>query len=163
MPTAVVWPRPSRRRLEHRLIGQRAGARDDADRCRGMKILPGMMPILHSPAVTTPGQFGPIRRDFEPESARFTRIMSCTGMPSVMADDQRDFGVDRLADRVGRARRRHIDDGGLGAGLLAGLGHRVEDRQAEMRACRPCRARRRRPSWCHRRSPARNGTCRSCR
>ena len=49
-----------------------------------LKMLPGMMPILHSPAVITPGQFGPMRRDFEPSSARFTLIMSCTGMPSVM-------------------------------------------------------------------------------
>ena len=47
-------------------------------------MLAGMMPILHSPAVTTPGQFGPMRRDFEPDSARFTRTMSSTGMPSVM-------------------------------------------------------------------------------
>jgi len=50
----------------------------------GLKMLAGMMPILHSPAVTMPGQLGPIRRDFEPERARFTLIMSCTGMPSVM-------------------------------------------------------------------------------
>ena len=32
----------------------------------------------------TPGQFGPIRRDFEPDSERFTFTMSATGMPSVM-------------------------------------------------------------------------------
>ena len=44
-----------------------------------------MMPILHSPAVITPGQFGPIRRDCEPARARFTFTMSATGMPSVMA------------------------------------------------------------------------------
>ena len=50
----------------------------------GLKILPGMMPILHSPAVMTPGQFGPIRRDLEPDSERLTLIMSSTGMPSVM-------------------------------------------------------------------------------
>ena len=49
-----------------------------------VKMLPGMMPILHSPAVMTPGQFGPTRIDFEPSSARLTRIMSSTGMPSVM-------------------------------------------------------------------------------
>ena len=49
-----------------------------------LKMLPGMMPILHSSAVITPGQFGPIRRDLEPDSERFTLIMSCTGMPSVM-------------------------------------------------------------------------------
>jgi hypothetical protein len=47
-------------------------------------MLAGMMPILHSPAVMTPGQFGPIRRDLEPASERFTRTMSMTGMPSVM-------------------------------------------------------------------------------
>jgi len=29
-----------------------------------VKMVPGMMPILHSPAVMTPGQFGPIRVDF---------------------------------------------------------------------------------------------------
>ena len=45
---------------------------------------PGMMPILHSPGVITPGQLGPISRDFEPDSARFTFTMSSTGMPSVM-------------------------------------------------------------------------------
>ena len=45
---------------------------------------PGMMPILHSPGVMTPGQFGPIRRDLEPDSARLTLTMSSTGMPSVM-------------------------------------------------------------------------------
>ena len=47
-------------------------------------MLPGMMPILHSPGVITPGQFGPISRVFDPDSARFTFTMSATGMPSVM-------------------------------------------------------------------------------
>ena len=50
----------------------------------GLKMLPGMMPILHSPGVITPGQLGPMRRDFEPHSERFTLTMSITGMPSVM-------------------------------------------------------------------------------
>src|SRR5512142_567834 len=49
-----------------------------------------MIPILHCPGVMMPGQFGPIRRTGFPlsdASARksFTRIMSLTGMPSVMA------------------------------------------------------------------------------
>ena len=47
-------------------------------------MLPGMMPILHWPAVITPGQLGPISRDLEPDSARLTLTMSITGMPSVM-------------------------------------------------------------------------------
>jgi len=34
--------------------------------------------------VSTPGQFGPISRDFEPLSERLTLTMSATGMPSVM-------------------------------------------------------------------------------
>jgi hypothetical protein len=58
--------------------------RDTIPTLPGLKMLPGMMPILHSPAVMTPGQFGPIRRDFEPDSARLTFTMSSTGMPSVM-------------------------------------------------------------------------------
>ena len=45
---------------------------------------PGMMPILQASGVMTPGQFGPIRIDFVPCSARLTFIMSSTGMPSVM-------------------------------------------------------------------------------
>ena len=47
-------------------------------------ICPGMMPILHASGVITPGQFGPISRDPLPSSARLTRTMSSTGMPSVM-------------------------------------------------------------------------------
>ena len=58
--------------------------RDTIPTLPGLKMLPGMMPILQAPAVITPGQFGPTRRDFEPASERFTFTMSATGMPSVM-------------------------------------------------------------------------------
>src|SRR5208283_966513 len=44
-----------------------------------------MIPILHAPGVITPGQFGPMSLMLLPCSARFTRTMSTTGMPSVMA------------------------------------------------------------------------------
>ena len=47
-------------------------------------IWPGMMPILQASGVMTPGQLGPISRVPEPCSARLTRTMSSTGMPSVM-------------------------------------------------------------------------------
>ena len=47
-------------------------------------MCPGMMPILHSPGVITPGQLGPIRRVAEPSIARFTFTMSLIGIPSVM-------------------------------------------------------------------------------
>ena len=41
--------------------------------------------FLPLPGVTTPGQLGPMRRVGLPAMARLTRIMSRTGMPSVMA------------------------------------------------------------------------------
>ena len=97
-----------------------------------LKMLPGMMPILHSPAVITPGQFGPIRRDFEPaERALHPHHVEHRDALGD-ADDQRDLGVDRLADRVGGDGRRHVDRRWRRAGLLARLGDGVEDRQAEV-------------------------------
>ncbi len=50
----------------------------------GLWMWPGMMPILHSPGVMTPGQLGPMRRVFEPVERALHRTMSRTGMPSVM-------------------------------------------------------------------------------
>ena len=44
-----------------------------------------MMPILHSPGVMMPGQFGPMSvTPVRPSSARFAFTMSSVGMPSVM-------------------------------------------------------------------------------
>ena len=100
---------------------------------------PGMMPILQASGVITPGQFGPIRRDFGAGQralhAHHVEHRDALGD----ADDERDAGVDRFQDGVGGERRRHVDAGGGGAGLLHGLGDGVEHRQVEMRACRPCR------------------------
>ena len=45
---------------------------------------PGMMPILALPGEITPGQLGPMSRDFELFSLAHTLIMSSVGMPSVM-------------------------------------------------------------------------------
>ena len=50
----------------------------------GLWMLPGMMPILHSPGVMTPGQFGPTSRVFFPSMNFFTLTMSRMGIPSVM-------------------------------------------------------------------------------
>src|SRR5262249_47183066 len=47
-------------------------------------------------------------------------------------DDERDFRLDRLADRVGRARRRHVDHARVAAGLVLRLRDGVEHRQIEM-------------------------------
>src|SRR5439155_25760113 len=45
---------------------------------------PGMMPILISSGVMTPGQLGPMRMVFLPCILLRVRIMSITGTPSVM-------------------------------------------------------------------------------
>src|SRR5271155_3068999 len=47
-------------------------------------IRPGMMPILAFPGEITPGQFGPIKRDFDLLTTLHTLTMSLVGMPSVM-------------------------------------------------------------------------------
>ena len=92
-----------------------------------------MMPILHSPGVMTPGQLGPISRDFEPDSARLTLHHVQHRNAFGDADDQRNFRVDRLQDGVGGERRRHIDDADASAPVFfARLAHRVEHRQAQM-------------------------------
>ena len=62
-----------------------------------------MMPILHSPGVMIPGQFGPMRRDFFPAICAFTRIMSITGMPSVMQMTSSTPGIDGFENSIRRA------------------------------------------------------------
>ncbi len=47
-------------------------------------MCPGMMPILSSSGVMTPGQLGPSSSVFRPFIRARVRIMSRTGMPSVM-------------------------------------------------------------------------------
>ena len=75
-----------------------------------------------------PGQFGPMSRVWCcPAIARFTRIMSRTGMPSVMADDQFESGIRAFEDGVGGERRRNENGGGGRAGLLHRFGHGVEN------------------------------------
>ena len=93
---------------------------------------PGMMPILHSPGVMTPGQLGPISRVAELASAALTRTMSLTGHALGDAHDQLDAGVGRLEDGIRGARRRHVDHAGGGAGRAHRVLHRVEHRQAEV-------------------------------
>ena len=94
-------------------------------------MLPGMMPILHSSGVSTPGQFGPISRDFERSSRALTLHHVEHRNALGDADDQRNLGLDRLDDRVGGAGRRHIDHRSVGAGLGLALGDGGEDRQLD--------------------------------
>ena len=93
-----------------------------------LKMLPGMMPILHSSGVSTPGQLGPMRR----ERRAVERALHLDHVEHRNAlgdgDDQRDAGVDGFEDGVGRERRRHVDGGRVGAGRRLGLGDGVEQR-----------------------------------
>ena len=107
----------ARRQLVDRLVGQRAGAGDDADVALLVDV-PGMMPILHLPGEMMPGQFGPISRECLRLEEAPTRTMSSAGMPSVMQTMSGMPGVGRFHDGVGRGRRRNEDHRGVGAGLL---------------------------------------------
>jgi hypothetical protein len=76
-----------------------------------------MMPILHSPGVMTPGQFGPIRRDLDFVQGALDLDHVETGTPSVM---QTMSGISAsMASRIASAAKgwRHVDHGGVGAGL----------------------------------------------
>ena len=62
------------------------------------KMLPGMMPILHSFGVSTPGQFGPINRAFR--ARKRTLDLDHVEHRNAFgdADDQRNLGVDGFED-----------------------------------------------------------------
>ena len=117
--------------LEHRLVGQRAGARHDAD-------LAGLEDVArHDADLAFAGRHH--ARAIRSDQPRFRAAQRALDLDHVGdrnafgdADDQRDLGLDRLADRVGRAGRRHIDHAGVAAGLFPRFGHGVEHRQAEM-------------------------------
>ena len=109
----------------------------------GLWMWPGMIPILHSPGVMTPGQFGPISRDFRRvlEEARCTRTMSSTGMPSVM--QMTSAMPASAASMIASA----ANGGGtkitrrVGAGLLHRLRRRCRRSAPALEASRrPCRA-----------------------
>ncbi len=69
--------------LVNRLVGQRAAARDDADRALLVDVA-GHDADLALVRRDDPGQFGPTSRVFLPSMARLTPTMSATGIPSVM-------------------------------------------------------------------------------
>jgi hypothetical protein len=78
-------------------------------------MLPGMMPILHSPGVSTPGQ---------------VEHRNALGD----GNDQRHFGVNRFHDGRSGELRRHVDHRRIGAGPLHRFRDRVEHRQADVGA-----------------------------
>ncbi len=125
------------RKLPDGFVGQGAAARDQANRA-------GLVNVTRHDAdlaLARRDDAGAVRPDqarlrFLPKKAHHAGHVQHRN-PFGDADDQRDFRIDRLADRVRRPRRRHIDHRRIGAGLFARFLHRIEHRQAEMRGVMP--------------------------
>src|SRR5579872_544302 len=124
-------PKPLLGGLEHGLISQRAGARHDAD-------IAGLENICRHDAylaLASGHDAGTVRPD-QPRLRARERALHPDHVEHRNAfgdaDDQRNFGIDRLADRIRRAGWRHINHAGIRAGLLARFRDRIEYRQAEM-------------------------------
>ena len=117
--------------LRHRLIGQRAGPRDDADIARLMDV------AGHDPDLTFIG-----RDDAGAVGANQPCPRATKGALHLVhiehrdalgdADHQGQFGVDSLQDRVRRQMRGHIDRARIGARLLNRLLHGIEYGQPQM-------------------------------
>src|SRR5665213_243091 len=119
--------------LKHRLVSERAGARDDAH----FALLEDVARHDADFAFARRHHAGAVR----PDQPRLRARQRALDLDHVHhrnafgdADDERDLGLDRLADRIGGASRRHIDHAGVAAGLVLGFGNRVEHRQIEMTA-----------------------------
>src|SRR5271165_1589023 len=122
----------ARRQLIHRLVGQRARARDDAD-------VPFLVDVRGHDA-----NLAPARRDdtrtVRPNQPRVLRLQELPDFHHVhrgnafgYADDQRHTGIGCFHNGVRRARWRNENHCRVGSGLLDRIAHRVEDRPALVR------------------------------
>src|ERR1700730_15452603 len=120
-----------RRGLRHRLIGQGARARDDADIALGMDMAghDADLALLGRDDAGTVGPDEPAARAAE-SALHHQHVEHRDALGD--ADDERHAGIDRLEDGVGGERRRHVDRRGGGAGLAYGLVDGVVDGQVEM-------------------------------
>src|SRR6516165_3052698 len=130
-PNTARLPQTDGRRLSHRLVGQGAGARDDADLAAAMDVSRHDADLAlvrgDDTRAIRPDQAGPAAREAALD-AHHVEDRDALGN----ADDQWDPGIGRLEDRIGREGRRHVDSRRIAAGRGAGLVHGVEDRQIEM-------------------------------
>ena len=83
MPTQLLWPNP-RSVVCFTASYVNVPERETMPTLPGRWMSPGMMPILHSPGVMTPGQFGPIKREPSIDRRALIASMSSVGIPSVM-------------------------------------------------------------------------------
>src|SRR6185437_9214274 len=117
--------------LEDRFVGQRAGARNNSDLAR-LEDIAGHDADL---AFTGRHYTGAVRTD-QPRFGTRQRALDLDHIHHRNAfgdaDDQRNLGLDRFANRVAGAGRRHIDDARVAAGFLFSFGDRIEHRQIQM-------------------------------
>ncbi len=83
-----------------------------------------MIPILHSPGVMTPGQFGPTSRVFFPSMNRFAFTMSRMGIPSVMQMTMSSPASNASQIASAANAGRDVDDRRVGPGGLDRVGTR---------------------------------------
>ena len=126
-------------RLEHGFISKRARARYNAHRTLSEDIARhdadlALVGCQHTRAIRTDQPR--LRSDKRPLHLHHVQDRNAFGD----GDDQRDLGIDGFEDGVGGKWRRHIDDSGIGSGLLLGVPHGIENRQPHMRG--PALARR---------------------
>ena len=162
MPTQDDLAEAHRGRLRHRLIGERARARDDADRAAAMDVARHDADL----ALARRDDAGAVGTD----EARLRARQRALHLDHVEhrdalgdADDERDLGVDRFQDRVGGDRAAARRSRSRWRRWLPSPRAPCRRRAGPDASRRLCRARCRRPSWCRRRWPARNGTCPACR
>src|SRR5262249_18322482 len=124
--------------LEHRFIGERAAAADDADSLLARSARLGnvaghdtdlaLAGSNHTGAVWADEPHAGLRLE---EALRAGHVENRNALSD--GDDGRDAGVSGLHDRVGGPDRRNEHHAGVRAGLLHRLGHRVEHRQRLLR------------------------------
>src|SRR5262249_60929945 len=129
MPLLRGLAEPHARGLKHRLIGERARARHDAD-------LAGRKNVARHDADLAFAR-GHHARTVRPDQPRLSARQRALDLHHVEhrnalgdADDKGDFGLDRFANRIRSASRRHVDHARVAIGLLLRLRYAVEDRQA---------------------------------
>ena len=120
-------PEPRSAGLAHRLVGQRARARDDADPAAPVDVArhDADLALVRRDDAGAVGADqacdGACERALDPHHVEHRNALGD-------ADHQRDLGGDGLEDRVRREGRRHVDHRGVGAGRIARLRHGVEHR-----------------------------------
>ena len=119
------------RGLLDRLIGQRARTRHHADAAALVDVA-GHDADLAGAGGDDAGAVRPDQAGFRVDEGALDlhHVQNRNALGD--ADDQRDFGVNRLKDRIRGEGWGNVDHARIGAGFRHGLMHRVKDRQAEV-------------------------------